>query len=318
MARKIAVASPSSARYPWVRNATVTASTSGGSPAMAARLLPLRWLAVSDVGVRVHAPAASAVELVRFDETGTTELGRTRLERRGAQWVGQVAAGTVYGLVAADAGVRSDPSKVLLDPAAREVLFPAGFSRRAAARHGVPNSGRGPLAVARPATAGAAPSRRSTRPPVVYEVHVRGFTRRRAGPGRGTFAGVVADLDRLSALGVTVIELMPVHQNDPDEGSYWGYMPLAFGAVHRQYAAADDAWGELGDLVAAAHDRDIEVWLDVVFNHTTEIDETGPDVPLPWAGRRRLLRPRRRRRLHRDERLRQRHRHLVAGRRATS
>ena len=230
---------------------------------------------MSDVGVRVHAPAASAVDLVRFDETGTTELGRARLERRGAQWVGQVAAGTVYGLVAADAGVRSDPSKVLLDPAAREVLFPAGFSRRAAARHGVPNSGRAPLAVARSGPP-ARPSRRSTRPPVVYEVHVRGFTRRRGGPGGGTFAGVVADLDRLTALGVTVIELMPVHQNDPDEGSYWGYMPLAFGAVHRQYAATDDAWGELGDLVAAAHQRDIEVWLDVVFNHTTEIDETGP------------------------------------------
>jgi len=98
---------------------------------------------------------------VHFDETGTTELGRARLERRGAQWVGQVPAGTVYGLVARDTGVRGDPSKVLLDPAAREVLFPAGFSRQAAARHGVSNSGRGPLAVARPARP-ARPSRRST------------------------------------------------------------------------------------------------------------------------------------------------------------
>ena len=65
---------------------------------------------------------------------------------------------------------------------------------------------------------------------------------------------------------------MPVHQNDPQEGSYWGYMPLAFGAVHRQYAAGDDAAAELADLVAAAHELDIEVWLDVVYNHTTEVD----------------------------------------------
>ena len=68
-----------------------------------------------------------------------------------------------------------------------------------------------------------------------------------------------------------------MHQNDPQEGSYWGYMPLAFGAVHRQYAAGDDPAAELAAFVAAAHDHDIEVWLDVVFNHTTEVDErTGP------------------------------------------
>ena len=69
---------------------------------------------------------------------------------------------------------------------------------------------------------------------------------------------------------------MPVHQNDPQEGSYWGYMPLAFAAVHRQYAAGGDAAGELAAFVGAAHAEDIEVWLDVVFNHTTEVDASGP------------------------------------------
>ena len=67
-----------------------------------------------------------------------------------------------------------------------------------------------------------------------------------------------------------------MHQNDPQEGSYWGYMPLSHDAVHRQYAAGDDPSEELAAFVAAAHDADIEVWLDVVFNHTTEIDATGP------------------------------------------
>ena len=87
---------------------------------------------------------------------------------------------------------------------------------------------------------------------------------------------MIGELDRLADLGVTVIELLPVHQNDPQEGSYWGYMPLAFGAVHRQYAAAADAAAELAELIAAAHRRDMEVWLDVVFNHTTEINAAGP------------------------------------------
>ena len=75
---------------------------------------------------------------------------------------------------------------------------------------------------------------------------------------------------------MSVIELLPVHQNDPQEGSYWGYMPLAYGAIHRQHAAGDDPAAELAGFVAAAHDHDIEVWLDVVFNHTTEVDAAGP------------------------------------------
>jgi glycogen operon protein len=71
-----------------------------------------------------------------------------------------------------------------------------------------------------------------------------------------------------------------VHQYDPDEGNYWGYMPLVFGAVHRQYAAGDRPAEELAELVDAAHDHDIEVWLDVVVNHTTEADPTGPSYSL--------------------------------------
>ena len=144
---------------------------------------------------------------------------------------------------------------------------------------GVPNAGRGPLAVARPAWP-ERPSRRSSRPPVVYEAHVRGLTRRAGGRHPGTFAALHDQLPRLAALGVTVVELMPVHQNDPAEGSYWGYMPLAFAAIHRQYAAGADAAAELAAFVAAAHVHDIEVWLDVVYNHTTEVDATGPTYHL--------------------------------------
>src|SRR4029453_4603312 len=96
----------------------------------------------------------------------------------------------------------------------------------------------------------------------------------------GTYAAVVEQLPRLAALGVSVLELMPGHQAHPAGGSYWGHMTLSFAPVERRYAAGEDAAAELGALVAAAHDHDIEVWLDVVFNHTTEIDATGPTFNL--------------------------------------
>ncbi len=86
-------------------------------------------------------------------------------------------------------------------------------------------------------------------------------------------------LPYLADLGVNVIELMPVHPFDPSD-NYWGYMPLVWGAVHRPYAAGDDAPGELAPLVEAAHSHGLEVWLDVVFNHTGEGDATMPTLSL--------------------------------------
>ena len=109
------------------------------------------------------------------------------------------------------------------------------------------------------------------RDPVVYELHVRGFAR--------TFAGCIERLPYLVDLGVNVIELMPVHSFDPSD-NYWGYMPWVWGAVHRPYAAGEDAPGELAMLVAAAHEQGVEVWLDVVFNHTGEGDATMPTLSL--------------------------------------
>jgi glycogen operon protein len=109
------------------------------------------------------------------------------------------------------------------------------------------------------------------RDPVVYELHVRGFA--------ATFAGCAARLPYLADLGVNVIEVMPVHPFDPSD-NYWGYMPLVWGAVHRSYAAGDDPPGELSSLVSVAHSHGIEVWLDVVFNHTGEGDATMPTLSL--------------------------------------
>ena len=177
-----------------------------------------------------------------------------------------------------------DPDKVLLDPGAREVYFPPSFDREAA-RHPGPNAGMAPL--------GVLPRREPAfdwgddRPPrhdsdtVIYEMHVRGFTRSPTSgvspAARGTYAGVAEKVPYLQSLGVTTVELLPVQQYDPQEGNYWGYMPLNFFAPHRSYAAdPTDPRREFKAMVKALHEAGIAVILDVVYNHTAEGDHTGP------------------------------------------
>jgi isoamylase len=181
-------------------------------------------------------------------------------------------------------GDRFDPHKVLLDPYARRILFPPGFSRGASCGPGS-NAGKAPLAYLPgpdPFDWGNDPRPRHTSDTVIYEMHVRGFTRRDnsgvSADARGTYAGVTAKIPYLKDLGVTVVELLPVFQFDPDEGNYWGYMPLGFFAPHHGYSSAnsDGCCNEFRAMVKALHEAGIEVVLDVVYNHTTEGDEEGP------------------------------------------
>ena len=177
-----------------------------------------------------------------------------------------------------------DPDKVLLDPYARAVHFPPGFDRDAARRPG-PNAGKAPLGVLsrRETPYDWGDDRRPRHGPhtVIYEVHVRGFTRDPssgvAAGERGTYAGLVAKIPYLKDLGVTAVELMPVQQFDPVEGNYWGYMTLNFFAPHAQYAADPrHARDEFREMVKALHAADIAVILDVVYNHTAEGGRDGP------------------------------------------
>lgn len=183
-------------------------------------------------------------------------------------------------------GDRFDADKILLDPYARGIFFPSGYDRDAALRPGS-NAGRAPLGVlpARVAPRAALPSEapRHGHDLVIYEMHVRGFTKRansNVPPGqRGTFAGVVAKIPYLKALGVTAVELLPVHQFEPSAGNYWGYMTLNFFCPHQQYATQADpaaAREEFRSMVDELHRAGIEVFLDVVYNHTAEMGEGGP------------------------------------------
>ncbi len=128
---------------------------------------------------------------------------------------------------------------------------------------------------------------------VIYELHVRGFTISNAAvpPAlRGTYAGLAhpTAIAHLRRLGVTAVELMPVHQfvSEPHllrRGltNYWGYNTLGYFAPHQAYAASAAGGGQVREfqaMVRALHAADIEVILDVVYNHTAEGDETGPTL----------------------------------------
>jgi glycogen operon protein len=176
------------------------------------------------------------------------------------------------------------PAKLLLDPYARCIAFPPDFDRSAALGDR-PNFGKAPLGMIipceKPFVWGGDHRPRHEADAVIYELHVRGFTRSPTSGvsegARGTFAGVIEKIPYLRELGVTVVELMPVFQFDPQGRDHWGYMPLSFFAPHRAYAPAGESpIDSFRAMVKALHEADIEVVLDVVYNHTGEGGANGP------------------------------------------
>ncbi|MDX2541751.1 glycogen debranching protein GlgX [Streptomyces sp. WI04-05B] len=130
---------------------------------------------------------------------------------------------------------------------------------------------------------------------VIYEVHVKGFTKLHPGIPeelRGTYAGLAhpAAIEHLTKLGVTAVELLPVHQFAHEDHllrrgtkNYWGYNSIGYFAPHAGYAATGTAGQQVGEfkrMVRALHAAGIEVILDVVYNHTAEADEHGPTLSL--------------------------------------
>ena len=184
------------------------------------------------------------------------------------------------------AGMRFDREKLLLDPYAPAVFFPPTFQREAARRPGS-NAGQAALgAIPVPNNVfdwGDDHPPRHSSDTIIYELHVRGFTRHPSSgvpaARRGTFAGLVEKIPYLQELGITAVELLPVFQFDPQEGNYWGYMPIHFFSPHHLYACDQSytaARDEFRAMVRAFHAAGIEVIVDVVYNHTGEGDHTGP------------------------------------------
>ena len=140
---------------------------------------------------------------------------------------------------------------------------------------------------------GDKPLRHRLEDTIIYEMHVRGFTKNRNSgvQHRGTFQGVIEKIPYLKELGVTAVELMPVFDFDKSDVlgqdehgkplvNYWGYSPIGFFAPQCWYCVSaeesDTHLNEFRDMVKALHKAGIEVILDVVFNHTGEGDHRGP------------------------------------------
>jgi glycogen operon protein len=258
----------------------------------------------------VYSENADHVYVCVFDDDGRER--RTELDQRTGHlfhgFVPGVRPGTRYGLRVAgpwdpENGLRFNESKVLLDPYATATVGDyawgqALFSHRLddpTQRDETDGAGSTVLGVV---TAPGSFDWGDDRPPltplaetVVYEMHVKGFTKTMPGiPDelRGTYAGLAhpAAVDYLRELGVTAVELLPVHRFVHDDHllskglrNYWGYNSLAFLAPHPEYAAASDPLDQLDEfkgMVKTLHAAGIEVILDVVYNHTAEGNDQGP------------------------------------------
>src|SRR5262245_33318516 len=249
---------------------------------------------------------ATGVDLLLFDRDDDARPARVipvdpATHRSYAYWhvfvpgvrAGQLYAYRVSGPFDPGNGLRFDPEKVLLDPYGRSVAVPQTYSRAAAARAGDNAATAMKSIVVDPSAYDWEDDVRPQRPSsktIIYEMHVRGFTRHPssgvAEPKRGTYAGLIEKIPYLQELGITAVELLPVFQFDAQDApaglvNYWGYAPISFFSPHRGYSSRQDPLGpidEFRDMVKALHRAGLEVILDVVFNHTTEGDQRGPTL----------------------------------------
>jgi len=266
----------------------------------------------------VASSVAEAAEVCLFSESG--EETRFRLpDYDDGVWHGFVPGDSgsgpgqaygfrVHGPYNAAQGLRCNPAKLLLDPYARAVRGQVSFGPEVLdysvddqdAPSTLDSAGHVPLSLVTDGLfdwGGDARLRRDFADTIIYEIHVKGFTMRHPSvpePLRGTYAGLAHEsvLSYLRDLGVTAVELLPVHQYVPDDfllqrglTNYWGYNTIGYFAPYAAYSAAvragDVSGGQVSEfkaMVRAMHEAGLEVILDVVFNHTAEGGEGGPSL----------------------------------------
>ena len=269
----------------------------------------------SGVNFALFSENASAVELCLFDRTGREETRVPVTEHTDQVWhiylpqarPGQLYGYRVHGPYAPHEGHRFNPAKLLADPYAKAIQGALGWSDThfgyrigdSAADLSFDDRDSAPFSpkcvVIDPAFSWGEDER--PRVPwdrtVIYEAHVKGLTRLhpRIPPElRGTYAGLATPevVEHLLALGITSVELMPVHQFIDERplverglSNFWGYNTLSFFAPHRSYGSAADPAQIVSDfqtMVRTLHREGIEVILDVVYNHTAEGNHLGPTL----------------------------------------
>jgi len=205
---------------------------------------------------------------------------------------GQAYGFRVRGPFDPSRGLWCDESKLLLDPYARAIRGTVSFGPELYSQ-GLDSAGNMPRAVVNgtPFDWGEdRPLRRRYSDSIIYEAHVKGLTMRHPDVPegqRGSYAALASEpvVRYLADLGVTAVELLPIHQNvaeqfllDKGLTNYWGYNTIGYFAPHNGYAATDDPVTEFKSMVKALHAAGIEVILDVVFNHTAEGGTGGPTL----------------------------------------
>jgi isoamylase len=273
----------------------------------------------SGVNFSIFSENATKVELCLFDgPDGTHERQRIVLPEQTDQvWhvylsgirLGQLYGYRVYGPYEPDAGHRFNPAKLLIDPYTKAISgtirwsdaifgYRIGDSAEDLSRddrdsaQGIPK-----CVVVDPAFTWGndRPPRTPWHKTLIYELHPKGFTARHPDVPealRGTYAGLAsaAAIDYLTQLGVTAVELMPVHhfvcdKHLADRGltNYWGYSSIGFFAPDVRYSSSGGLGGQVTEfkaMVKTLHDAGIEVILDVVYNHTAEGNHLGPTLCL--------------------------------------
>ena len=266
----------------------------------------------SGVNFALYSENAERVELCLFDPKGRREVERVDVPyRTDFVWhcyLPEARPGLLYGYrvhgpYAPERGHRFNPHKLLLDPYARMIEGPLRWadahfgyrigSRREDLSFDTRDNASGAL---KSRVVDSAFSWGDDRPPriplkdtVVYEAHVKGLTKLHPDVPqqlRGTYAGLASApvIDHMLSLGVTAVELLPVHTFIDDKRlvelglrNYWGYNTIGFFAPEMRYSATGTL-GEFKTMVKRLHRAGIEVILDVVYNHTAEGNEDGPTI----------------------------------------
>ncbi|HEY3885897.1 MAG TPA: glycogen debranching protein GlgX [Vicinamibacterales bacterium] len=258
----------------------------------------------------IFSETATRVELCLFDEHGV-EQRVDMPERTALCWhvylpgvkPGRRYGYRVHGPWSPDEGQWCNPAKLLLDPYARaidgtwkwnESMFPYHFNEPESSRNDLDNADVMPKAIVVDASfdwGGDRPPQTPWHRTIVYETHVKGFTKRHPDLPehvRGTYAGLAHPIaiEYLKQLGITAVELLPVHHFVQDSllldrglRNYWGYNSIGYFAPHNEYCASGTSGEqvrEFKELVKALHAAGIEVILDVVYNHTGEGNHLGP------------------------------------------
>jgi len=267
------------------------------------------------VNFAVFSANAHGIDLCVFDDDGKREISRTPLPSHGHDvWHGYLrgaSPGLVYGLRAhgpwrPERGQRFNPYKLLLDPYAREIvgrfewrdehfgadlLHPGHMDMADSGMHAL----KARVVDDRFDWQGDRKPHRTVVDTVLYEMHVKGFTKQHPGVPdalRGTYAGLACDapIAHLRRLGVTAVCLLPVQQHIDEQRlammglrNYWGYNTIGFFCPDPTLASGADgvsARDEFRAMVRRLHEAGIEVILDVVYNHTAEGDERGPTLSM--------------------------------------